>query len=111
MEKYVVRYHPEGWMSVKEDGLPGESGRYVVAVQTKMDKDWDEGLKEEFGEHFYDYVTSAFYREASKMWVIDEDNCLNALITEPTSDIYVVTYWQPLPTAPWDIFPKGVIDV
>lgn len=20
---------------------------------------------------------------------------------------YVVTYWQPLPTAPWDIFPKG----
>lgn len=110
MESYVVKYHPEGWMSVKEDGLPKESGLYIVTIQTNMkcSKEEEKWFEEEGWDpnHAFDHITAAWFNYDAKLWTEDNEH-YNALLTlDDVEKEYVVTYWQPLPTAPWKIFPK-----
>ena len=110
MEGYVVKYHPGGWMKVSEDGLPDESGVYIVAIQTNLGlsdaekKTW----KGDDPEHAFDYITAAWFDYDKKLW---QDRTTytpyNALIgLKDVGKGEAVTYWQPVPTAPWRIFPK-----
>ena len=109
MKSYVVRYHPEGWMKVSEDGLPDESGMYIIAVQTNfclsdLEVNIPSGLDP---DHAYDFVTAAWFDYDKKLWQEDQTTYYNALVElKDVGKGEAVTYWQPLPTAPWKIFPK-----
>ena len=109
MKGYVVKYHPEGWMSVKEDGLPDESGMYIIAVQTNfcLSELEPESSNEFDPDHALDFVTSAWFDYDMKLWQEDNMKYYNALVElKDVGKGEAVTYWQPMPTAPWDIFPK-----
>lgn len=79
MEKYVVRYHPEGWRSVKDEP-PETEGMYYCA----------DANNREYGISWW----------TGDKWESVFTNCE-----------LPVTHWQPLPTPPWDIFPKEAQNV
>ena len=110
MEGYVVKYHPEGWMSVKEDGLPDKAGYYIVAVQSNLGlSDVEREMVEDEGydpDHFFDCVTSAWFDIDAKLWCHNGEYYNAFLSLKDVAKSSVVTYWQEMPTPPWDIFPK-----
>lgn len=81
---YVVRYHPEGWRSAKDEP-PEENGVYIVAGEIIS---WNGDKRKEIGLMEYD--------AEMKAWVyLFRGEGTNARIT----------HWQPLPTPPWEIMP------
>ena len=85
MEGYVVRYHPEGWRSAKDE-LPEESGIYFVAGEIIS---WNGEKRKEMGLMEYDAERKA---------------CVYLFCGEGTSTR--ITHWHSVPTPPWEIMPK-----
>lgn len=98
----TVAAEPE-WVSVKDGGLPKRSERwerYIVAVlrshyPTSSYDPCDSPYDEEF-------VATALYDSEQKIWHLDYDRQLNALIDieDATLNGDFVTHWMPLPEPP-----------
>lgn len=86
------------WVSVDERLSEEESEEYNVVVYSKY--------VDVLGEtRVHEYVTGAHYQKNAKMWRLESDCYINALLKpEDSDDGYFVTHWQELPR--WT--PKGV---
>lgn len=84
------------WISVK-DRLPPVNNRYIIVVIRSHWPTSDYDICD--SPYDEEFVTTAFYDSHQKIWHLDCDEYLNALITDEEAPVNgdFVSHWMPLP--------------
>lgn len=91
------------WISVK-DGLPKQTENFTQYNVTVIRSHWPTSTYDTCDSPYdEEFVTTARYDSEQKIWHLDCDECLNALIDIEDAPLNgdFVTHWMPLPDLPY----------